>query len=75
MDDKEAAPNKNSGTDALDFDSALLGGLYITDEEGAAPNENLLTAIDDLVEAITAGVFATNGPKGKTACGADEAFY
>ena len=35
-DDEEAALKNNSGADALAFASALLGGGYITDEEGAA---------------------------------------
>ena len=39
-DNTEAAPNKNSGADAIAFDSPLLGGGDITDEEGAALKEN-----------------------------------
>ena len=73
-DDKEAAPNENAGAEAVVFASALLGGGYITDEEGAAPKDKLLTAITALAEVITSGVVATNSPKKKVSSGTDKAF-
>ena len=62
-DNKEAAPNDNSGADAVAFASELLVGGYITDDEGASPKDNLITAITTLSEAMTTGVVSTNGPK------------
>ena len=73
-DDKEATLNENAGADAVSFTSAILGGGYITDEEGAAPKEKFLTAIAAVTEAISAGVISSNGPMEKSAAGTEEAF-
>ena len=42
---EESRTNENTGADALAFASEILGGGYITDEEGASPKENILMAI------------------------------
>ena len=72
-DNKETPPDKNSGTDAGAFASAILGGGDIADKEGAALKENLISAVDAPVEAITAGVVAADRPKEKSAAVMDEA--